>query len=55
MQPTPLIIYDAQKPPELFPELEKIVNESRLKNGNKKSNGLYILSGSQRQKLLNIL
>lgn len=55
MHPTPLIIDEAQKAPELFPELEKIVNESRLKNGNKKSNGLYILSGSQRQKLLNIL
>ncbi len=48
----PLIIDEAQRAPELFPELEKIVNESRLKNGNKESNGLYILSGSQRQKLL---
>lgn len=48
----PLIIDEAQKAPELFPELEKIVNESRLKKGNKESNGLYILSGSQRQKLL---
>lgn len=52
MHPTPLIIDEVQKAPELFPEFEKIVNESRLKNGNKKSNGLYILSGSQRQKLL---
>ncbi len=49
---TPLIIDEAQKAPELFPELERIVNESRLKKGNKNSNGLYILSGSQRQKLL---
>lgn len=58
MHPTPLIIDEVQKTPELFPELEKIVNESRLKNGNKKVmdyNGLYILSGFQRQKLLNIL
>ena len=31
----PLIIDEAQKAPELFPELEKIVNESRLKKGNK--------------------
>ena len=46
----PIIIDEAQKAPELFPELEKIVNESRLKKGNKESNGLYILSGSQRQK-----
>ena len=52
IHPTLLIIDEVQKAPELFPELEKIVNESRLKNGNKKSNGLYILSGSQRQKLL---
>jgi len=48
----PIIIDEAQKAPELFPELEKIVNNSRLSKGNKESNGLYILSGSQRQKLL---
>lgn len=44
----PIIIDEVQKAPGLFPELEKIVNESRLKKGNKESNGLYILSGSQR-------
>ena len=48
----PLIIDEAQKAPELFPEIEKIVNESRIKNGNKESNGMYILSGSQRKQLL---
>ena len=48
----PLIIDEVQKVPELFPELERIVNESRLKQGNKKSSGLYILSGSQREELL---
>ena len=48
----PLIIDEAQKAPELFPELERIVNESRLKVGNKESNGMYILSGSQRHQLL---
>ena len=48
----PLIIDEAQKAPELFPEIEAIVNESRLKNGNKESNGMYILSGSQRKQLL---
>ena len=48
----PLIIDEVQKAPSLFIELEKIVNESRLKRGNKESNGMYILSGSQRQKLL---
>lgn len=52
IHPAPLIIDEAQKVPELFPELERIVNESRLKKGNKESNGLYILSGSQRQQLL---
>ncbi len=48
----PLIIDEAQKAPSLFPELERIVNESRLKRGNLESNGLYILSGSQRKSLL---
>ncbi|MCF0116576.1 MAG: ATP-binding protein [Bacilli bacterium] len=48
----PLIIDEVQKVPDLFPELERIVNECRLKEGNSKANGLYILSGSQRQKLL---
>lgn len=52
MHQAPLIIDEVQKAPNLFPELEKIVNETRLKKGNKESNGLYILSGSQRQKLL---
>lgn len=49
---TPLIIDEIQKAPELFPELERIVNESRLKKGNDLSNGLYVLSGSQRESLL---
>ncbi len=49
---TPLIIDEVQKAPNLFPVLEKIVNESRLKIGNKETNGMFILSGSQRQKLL---
>ena len=48
----PLIIDEAQKAPELFSEIEAIVNESRLKVGNKESNGMYILSGSQRKQLL---
>lgn len=47
----PLIIDEVQKAKELFPELKKIINESRLKKGNKESNGMYILSGSQRNKL----
>lgn len=48
----PLIIDEAQKAPELFTVLEMIVNESRLSKGNKESNGMYILSGSQRKQLL---
>ncbi len=52
LHPAPLIIDEVQKAPSLFPEIERIVNESRIKKGNKESNGLYILSGSQRKKLL---
>lgn len=52
MHPAPIIIDEVQKAPGLFPELERIVNKSRLEKENKKSNGLYILSGSQRQQLL---
>lgn len=52
IHPAPLIIDEAQKAPELFPELERIVNESRLTRGNQESNGMYILSGSQKTKLL---
>ena len=51
----PLIIDEAQKAPELFPEIEAIVNKSRLEKGNKESNGMYILSGSQRKQLLDDL
>ncbi len=52
MHPAPIIIDEVQKAPGLFPELERIINKSRLEKGNKESNGLYILSGSQRQQLL---
>ncbi len=50
--PAPLIIDEAQKAPSLFPEIERLVNASRLKKGNKASNGMFILTGSQREKLL---
>ncbi len=40
------------KAPELFSVIENIVNESRLKLGNMESNGMYILSSSQRKQLL---
>ena len=52
MHPYPLIIDEAQKAPELFFEIERIVNKARLEKGNIESNGMYILSGSQRKKLL---
>lgn len=48
----PLIIDEAQKAPELFPYIEAIINKSRLEKGNRESNGMYILSGSQRSELL---
>ena len=49
---SPLIIDEAQKAPELFLEIEEIVNKSRLEKGNKESNGMFVLSGSQRKQLL---
>lgn len=48
----PLIIDEAQKATELFDEIEKNVNEARLKTGNKKAAGMYILTGSTRHALL---
>lgn len=48
----PLIIDEAQKASGLFDEIEKNVNDARLKNGNKKSAGMYILTGSTRHMLL---
>lgn len=50
--PSPLIIDEAQKAPSLFPEIERLVNETRLKKGNKESNGMYILMGSQKGKTI---
>lgn len=52
LHPTPLIIDEAQNVPELFPEIERRVNRSRLEKGDEASSGMYILSGSQRKKLL---
>ena len=52
MYSTPLIIDEAQKAPELFVELERIVNEARIQKGNKESSGMYILTGSTHHTLL---
>ena len=48
----PLIIDEAQKAVELFPELEHIINEKRRLEGNNSANGMYILTGSSRKDLL---
>lgn len=52
LHPFPLIIDEVQKAPMLFPEIEAIVNCSRPERGNRESNGMFILSGSQRSILL---
>ena len=52
IHPYPLIIDEVQKAPELFPELEYIINEKRRIEGSNKANGLYILSGSSRKEIL---
>lgn len=52
LHPAPLIIDEVQKAPQLFFELEYIINKSRLEKGNIESNGMYILSGSQHRELI---
>lgn len=52
MHPFPLIIDEAQKAVELFPEIEFLINEQRRLKGNKSANGMFILSGSSRRNLL---
>lgn len=41
LHPYPLIIDEVQKAPMLFPEIEAIVNCSRLERGNRESNGMF--------------
>lgn len=50
--PYPIIIDEVQKAPELFDEIERIVNEVRLTKGNKAASGMYILTGSTRHMIL---
>ena len=52
VHPWPLVIDEAQKAPELFPEIERIVNDTRSRKGNKAAAGMFILSGSSRHQLL---
>lgn len=46
----PLIIDEVQKAPMLFEYIESIVNKKRLETGS--ANGMYILTGSQKFKLM---
>lgn len=52
MHPAPLIIDECQRAKELFPEIEAIVNKTRLEKGSSAANGMYILSGSSSKALL---
>ena len=52
LHPCPLIIDEAQKAVELFPEIEHIINEKRRVEGSGSANGMFILSGSSRRDLL---
>jgi len=48
----PLIVDEAQLMPSLFNEINTMVNKSKVSRGNKESNGMYILSGSNKGQLL---
>lgn len=52
IHPWPVVIDEAQKAPELFPEIERIINEERSLKGNKQSAGMFIITGSSRHQLL---
>ena len=52
LHPYPLIIDEAQKAVELFPEIEHLINEKRRLENNESANGMFILSGSSRRDLL---
>lgn len=50
--PAPIIFDEIQKAKELFPEIENAVNEVKRKKGSQASNGMYILTGSQKYQLM---
>ena len=50
--PAPIIFDEVQRVPELFPQIEAIVNEIRRTKGSQAANGMYILTGSQRYSLM---
>lgn len=49
---SPLIIDEVQRASFLFQEIVHIVNEVRRNKGSSKANGMFILSGSQKYKLM---
>ena len=50
--PAPIIFDEIQKAKELFPEIENVVNAVKREKGTSASNGLYILTGSQKFQLM---
>lgn len=50
LHPSPLIIDEVQRAPQLFAAIENVVNEAKRKN--EKNYGMYILTGSQMYKMM---
>lgn len=50
--PAPIILDEIQKAKELFPEIENAVNKTKREKGSQASNGMYILTGSQKFQLM---
>lgn len=48
----PVIIDECQRAKVLFEEIEAIVNKTKLEKGDKKANGMFVLSGSSSKALL---
>lgn len=50
--PAPIVFDEIQKAKELFPEIENAVNKRKREMGSQASNGMYILTGSQKFQLM---
>lgn len=50
--PAPIIFDEIQRAKELFPEIENAVNQVKREKGSQASNGMYILTGSQKFQLM---
>jgi len=48
----PLILDEVQRVPEIFIEIEAVVNEVKRTKGSQSANGMYILTGSQKFNLM---